>query len=108
MTRRHSAIILFLLLGILSPVAMAGGHITRWATGEVIAMDLEAEPNTIVVKTKNWKGQDFIVGADVEADTVIKIGDRAAALSDIKVGDIVDIVYVRNKRVVAKTIKVKK
>ncbi len=108
MTRRLSALLLFFLLGAFSSWALAGELITRWASGEVVATDTEAVPNTIVVKTKNWKGQDFIVGAAVEADTVIKIRGRTATLRDIKVGDIVDIVYVRNKRVIAKSIKVKK
>ncbi len=88
--------------------APAGDVTVRKAVGEVIATDTEAVPNTIVVRTTNWKGQEFIVGAAVEDDTVIKIGDRTATLEEVKEGDKVEIIYQRNKRVIAKTIRIKR
>jgi hypothetical protein len=86
----------------------AGDAITRHASGEVVATDTKAIPNTIVIKTKNWKAQDFVVGASVEADTVIMVGNKRIQLKDIRIGDTIDITYERNLRVVAKTIKIKR
>jgi hypothetical protein len=89
-------------------LAWAAQGETRWATGEVLATDTEAQPNTIVVSTKNWRGQDTVVGAAVDENTVIKMGKRKVPLEAIKPGDVVDIVYDRNKSVVAKSIKIKR
>lgn len=99
--------VILLLLTIALPVE-AGDVITLRASGEVIATDIRAEPHTIVIKTKNRKGLDFIVGADVEDGTVITIGKNKASLKDIKTGDKADIVYERNTKVVAKSIKIKR
>ena len=86
----------------------AGDVITLRASGEVIATDIRAEPRTIVIKTKNRKGLDFIVGADVEDGTVITIGKNKASLKDIKIGDKAYIVYERNMKVIAKSIKIQR
>jgi hypothetical protein len=71
----------------------------------VVATFAAARPNTIVISATSWKGQEIIIGAAVEADTVITRGNRRVSPEAIKPGDVVDIVYVRNKRVLAKTIK---
>lgn len=102
-----------LLLVIMSPLEAplsgeAGDVITRWASGEVIATDTVAIPNTILVRSKTWKGQDFIVGAAVEEDTIVTIGNNRVKLEDVKVGDKVDMVYERNIRVIAKSIRVRR
>ncbi|HHD10826.1 MAG TPA: hypothetical protein ENK42_00150 [Deltaproteobacteria bacterium] len=102
------AVVMVSVTTLYSISATAGNVIVRKATGEVVATDTVATPNTIVVRTTNWKGQEFIVGAAVEDDTVIKIGDRPATLEEVKEGDKVDIVYERNKRVIAKTIRIKR
>ncbi len=102
------AVVMVSVTTLYSISATAGNVIVRRATGEVVATDTVATPNTIVVRTTNWKGQEFIVGAAVEDDTVIKIGDRPATLEEVKEGDKVDIVYERNKRVIAKTIRIKR
>ncbi len=102
------AVVMVSVTTLYSISAIAGNVIVRKATGEVVATDTVATPNTIVVRTTNWKGQEFIVGAAVEDDTVIKIGDRPATLEEVKEGDKVDIVYERNKRVIAKTIRIKR
>ena len=101
-------IAMMLLLLAIAPPVWAGDVITLLASGEVIATDNHAEPRTIVIKTKNRKGLDFIVGADVEGGTVITIGKNKASLKDIKIGDKADIVYERNMKVVAKSIKIKR
>ncbi len=102
------AMVLVSVLTICQISATASDLVVRKASGEVVATDTLATPNTIVVRTTNWKGQEFIVGAAVEADTVIKIGDRTADLEEVKEGDRVEIVYQRNKRVIAKTIRIKR
>jgi hypothetical protein len=89
-------------------LAWAGQGETRWATGEVVATDTRDQPNTIVVSAMNWKGQETIVGAAVDENTVIKMGKRGVSLEEIKPGDMVDMVYERNKRVIAKSIKIKR
>jgi hypothetical protein len=57
-------------------LAWAGQSETRWVTGDRVATDTRAQPNTFVVSAMNWKGQGTIVGATVDEDTVIKIGKR--------------------------------
>lgn len=98
---------LLLLLVIVSPLE-AKDVITRWVSGEVIAIDTEAIPNTIVVRSKTWKGEDFIVGVAVEAETVVTIDNNRVKLEEVKVGDRVDMVYERNLRVIAKSIRVRR
>jgi hypothetical protein len=107
MTKR---LVLFSMALVLAGLTLAWGgqSVTRWATGEVVATDTEARPNTIVVSTKNWKGEEFIVGAFVDENTVIERGKARVTLEDIKPGDVVDIVYERNKRAVATSIKIKR
>ena len=102
------ALVMVSVLTLYAGTTNAGNVVIRKAVGEVIATDTEATPNTIVVRTTNWKGQEFIVGAAVEQDTVIKINGRTASLEDVEEGDRAEIVYQRNKRVVAKTIKIKR
>lgn len=101
-----SVLILFLLV-IVAAGSRAEDVVTRWATGKVVATETRAKPNTIVVKSKTWRGEDLIVGAAVDGRTVIKKGNLAISLGDVSVGDHVEIVYERNKRVVAKSITVK-
>lgn len=106
MKRWCSLFLLFFTLGL--PVNVLAGEMTkRWASGAVTATNTSAVPNTIVVKAKNWKGKDFIIGADVDEKTEIKKGDKTVSLNDIKEGDMVSLVYERNGRLVAKSIKVK-
>ena len=83
--------------------------IKRWVTGTVIATDTRAIPNTIVVNTKDWKGRDLTVGAQVLNDTEITVNGKSAALQSVKAGDKVSMVYLRETtRVVAKKIEVKR
>ncbi len=79
----------------------------RRVSGKVVATDIEATPNTIVVKAKTWKKQSLVVGADVTGKTVIKKGENIITLRDIKPGENVDMAYTRNSVVVATSIKVK-
>ena len=106
MTRSvFAALSAIMLTLVLAGPGRAGDVLVRKVTGSVVATETAATPNTIVVRTVNWKGQELIIGAAVENDTVIKIGSASASLKDLRSGDRVEIVYERNKRVVAKSIK---
>ena len=108
MATRVFSVVLLLVLTVLLSEAPADEFITRWASGEVVATDTTAVPNTIVLRTKNWKGLEFIVGAAIDESTVIRINNKPATLKDVRVGDHADIVYVRNTRVIAKKINIKR
>lgn len=108
MAKKVLAVIsLFLVSAVLTAASQAGDIITRRATGVVVAASTASEPNTIVVKSKNWKGHELIVGADVDDRTVIRKDGKSIGLNGVNNGDRVDIVYERNDRVVAKSITVK-
>lgn len=83
--------------------------IKRWVSGTVVATDTRAVPNTIVVKSHNWKGEELIVGAQVHRRTRITIDGKPASLSDVATGDKVSMVYTREPtRLVARIIEVKR
>ena len=83
--------------------------IKRWATGTVIATDTRAIPNTIVVNTRDWKGREMTVGAQVLSDTEITVNGKTAPLQNIRAGDKVSLVYFREPaRLVAKKIEVRR
>ena len=101
-------LVVFLLLTDVSS-AQDNKPIKRWVTGTVVATDTKAIPNTIVVNTKDWKGRDLTVGAQVLNDTEITVNGKSAALQSVKAGDKVSMVYLRETtRVVAKKIEVKR
>ena len=101
----------FFLLAFLFLTGITSGQeqkvIKRWVKGTVVATDIKAIPNTIVVSTINWKGQDLTVGAQVLSDTEVIIDGKPARLLKIVVGDKVSMVYLREPtRLVAKRIEV--
>lgn len=110
--RYEAAFMLLILLtiagtGVTSAQEQKG--IRRWVSGSVVATDTKAIPNTIVITAKNWKGEDLTVGAQVHGDTEITINGRPASLFEIKAGDNVSLVYLREPtRLVAKSIEVKR
>jgi len=110
---RYEALVLLLILltttGVYSTLAQESSGIRRWVTGIVVATDTKAIPNTIVIVAKNWKGEDLIVGAQVHGDTEITIDGRPADLFEIKTGDKVSLVYLREPtRLIAKSISVRR
>lgn len=108
MIKRILAAAFFTFVVLLSVNSMAAENmIARRVSGQVVATDTGASPNTIVLKTKNWKKQTLIVGADVTEKTVIKKGNGAITLGDIKPGESVEMSYTRNGGIVATSIKVK-
>lgn len=83
--------------------------VKRWVTGTVVAVNTNAMPNTIVVTAKTWKGQDIIVGAQVNSDTDITIDEKHAGLSEVVQGDNVSMHYLREPlALIAKIIRVKR
>lgn len=104
--RIFSAVLLFLLL--FSFGASAGEVISRVISGEVVARNTGSKPPTVVVKAKDVHGRDLIIGAAVLEDTRIEIGASPAMLEEVMPGDKATIEYERNKRVVAKSLKIKR
>ena len=101
-------LVVFLLLTDVSS-AQDNKPIKRWVTGTVVATDTKAIPNTIVVNTRDWKGRDLTVGAQVLDDTEVTVNGKPAALQGVKAGDTVSLVYLRETtRLVAKKIEVKR
>ncbi|MDD5435857.1 MAG: hypothetical protein PH343_10555 [Nitrospira sp.] len=107
---RYEVILLLLFLQVATvKYAHAQEAVKRWVTGSVIAIDTGAIPNTIVITAKTWKGQDIIVGTQVDKNTEITIDEKHADLKEIIQGDNVSIYYLREPlRLVAKTINVKR
>jgi predicted RecA/RadA family phage recombinase len=81
----------------------------RTVTGEVVAVNLTDSPQVIVVSTKVGKKQEeMIVGAAVESGAQITRGKDRVALSDIKVGQKVELTYVKSdKGLTAQSIRLK-
>lgn len=107
MAKKAFSLLLLFFLVAAAVESRAADVLVRKVSGTVVATETTAVPNTIVVKTVNYKGQDLIIGAAVANDTVIKKGGMTISLWDVADGDRVEIVYERNKRVVAKSITVK-
>ncbi len=68
----------------------------RTVRGDVIAINLNAQPHTIVVRVMRPNRQELIVGARVPSDTRIRLGERSATLADIRVGAVVHLTYLKN------------
>jgi len=69
----------------------------RTVRGEVVAVNVQDSPNVIVVKAMAGKQQEFIVGATIAADTKVMRGKQSVALSQLKVGETVDLTYVKQE-----------
>lgn len=64
--------------------------------GEVVAVNLKVDPQVIVVKAMTRNKQELIVGATIEKGATITRGSRPVKLADIKVGEAVDLTYLKN------------
>ena len=107
---RCEVFILFVFL-LCTGITSAQEHesIKRWVSGTVVATDTKAIPNTIVITAVSWKGKELIVGAQVLSDTEITIDRKTAHLLNIKIGDKVSMIYLREStRLVARKIEVKR
>ncbi len=73
-----------------------------------MAVGLNDSPQTIVVKTMTPKKEELIVGAVVTASTEVTRGKNKVGLDAIKVGEAVDLSYVKQADgLVAKAIRAK-
>lgn len=75
--------------------SQAGEVIQRTVRGMVVATNVEANPQIIVVKVLLPSKEEMIVGARVSADTKITKGKEAAQLADLKVGQMAEITYLK-------------
>jgi len=76
-------------------VFAAGDTVVLSVTGKVVAVNVSASPNVIVITTTTAKQQEMIVGATVARDVTITRGNQPLSLKDVKQGDIVDLKYVK-------------
>ncbi|MDR4478182.1 MAG: hypothetical protein R3B37_00325 [Nitrospira sp.] len=98
--RIHTCMLtLILLSGIVIATTPLPGHaagaMERTVRGNVVATNLSADPQTIVVKVMLANKDELIVGARVPTDTRITRGTKAARLADIKVGESAEVTYLK-------------
>lgn len=88
-------------------VVASSGH-ARKVNGEVLAVNTYDTPNTIVLRTTTGQNRELIVGATVDSGADIKRGTQPVSLSDIQVGEVVMLTYVKTPDgLVARSIKVR-
>lgn len=73
----------------------AGEVVQRTVRGTVVATNVEANPQIIVVKVLLPSKEEMIVGARVSADTKITKGKQAAQLADLKAGQTAEVTYLK-------------
>ena len=102
---------MFMLVGCVAfwqPAALAAEPAVRSVHGEVVAVTVDATPQVIVVKTMIGGKKEMIVGATVESGTVVTRGKNRVSLGDIKVGEKVQLKYIKNADgLVAKSVHVR-
>lgn len=69
----------------------------RTVRGEVVAINVQDSPNTIVVKALKGGKDELIVGATVGTDTKIMRGKQKIGLDALKMGESVDLSYVKQE-----------
>jgi hypothetical protein len=79
-----------------SASASAGDPVVRTVRGEVIAVTVNESPQVIVVKTMTAAKKEMIVGAIVESGAAVTRGKNRVTLADIKVGETVELKYIKN------------
>lgn len=75
---------------------IASAEAVRTVSGEVVAVNGQATPPTIVVKAMIGK-KELIVGATVEKQVPVTRGGKPVALDDIKAGEVVELRYVKQE-----------
>lgn len=79
-----------------STTASAADPVVRTVRGEVIAVTVSDTPQVIVVKTMTAAKKEMIVGATVESGAAVTRGKVRITLADIKVGETVELKYIKN------------
>ncbi len=69
----------------------------RTVRGEVVAVNVQDSPHTIVVRAMKGGKDELIVGATVGADTTIMRGKQPVDLSALKAGESVNLTYVKQE-----------
>ncbi len=69
--------------------------VARAVRGEVVAVNVGDSPNVIVVTVMKGSKGESIVGATVGADTKIMRGKQKVGLDALKVGESVELTYVK-------------
>jgi predicted RecA/RadA family phage recombinase len=79
-----------------STLALATEPVVRAVRGEVIAVTVSESPQVIVVKTMTAAKKEMVVGATVESGAAVTRGKVRITLADIKVGETVELKYIKN------------
>ncbi|MBK9307023.1 MAG: hypothetical protein IPM58_08035 [Nitrospira sp.] len=83
-------------------------EIQRTVQGTVVAVNVDADPQIIVVEVVLPNEVELIVGARVSADTTIMKGKEAALLADVQVGETANITYLKTSvGLIAQSIQVR-
>lgn len=83
--------------GLFGPATTSAGEpALRTVRGEVIALTVSETPQVIVLKTMSAAKKEMIVGATVESDAAVTRGKNRVTLADIKVGETVELKYLKN------------
>ena len=92
-----SVFVLVLGFGMFWPAMVSAGEpAVRTVRGEVIALTVSETPQVIVLKTMSAAKKEMIVGATVESGAAVTRGKNRVTLADIKVGETVELKYVKN------------
>lgn len=90
-----AAVITVLLLP-LEPGQAAENRVLR-VQGTVVAVNVADQPNVIVVKRPLGRDDELVVGAVLDAHTVVKRGHKRVGLDDLKAGEAVTMTYVKGR-----------
>lgn len=78
-----------------SVIVHAEETIQRTLRGTVMATNVDADPQTIVIRVLLPNEEEVIVGARVSQDTRITRGKQAVRLAELKVGEAAEITYLK-------------
>ncbi len=79
----------------MSVASSAAETIQRSVQGTVVATNVDADPQIIVVEVVLPNQEELVVGASVSTDTTIMKGKQAVLLADIQVGEKANIMYLK-------------
>ncbi|GKS63676.1 hypothetical protein YTPLAS72_09800 [Nitrospira sp.] len=83
-------------------------ELQRTVQGTVLAVNVDTDPQIIVVEVMLPHEVELVVGARVSTDTTIKKGKEAALLADVQVGEKVNITYLKTSvGLIAQSIQVR-
>jgi hypothetical protein len=94
---RHAGLVLAAGVVMLTALLVnaSAGTAEKMVRGIVIATNLTADPQTIVVKVQLPNKEELIVGVRVPTNTRITRGTHAARLADVKAGESAEVTYLK-------------